>query len=124
MKMVSKHPWARTMRRTGFTVVIIAGCASIPAPTDQIAVSKEAVSNASSAGGNEFASAEMHSAQDKLDRATQAMAEKDYPKALSLAEQAQVDAQLAEAKARTAKAEEAAASIQEGSDILREEMNR
>lgn len=93
-------------------------------PTEQLAVSKMAVSNAASAGGNEFASAEMRSAQDKLDRANQAMTAKDYENAQSLAEQAQADAQLATAKARAGKAQKAAATVQEDSRVLRNELDR
>ena len=124
MKAISKHQWYRTMSGIGFAAVALAGCASVPPPTEQIAVSKEAVSNAISAGGNEFAPADMRVAQDKLDRANQAMATKDYRNAELLAEQAQADAQLAAAKARSAKAEKAAASVQEGSEVLQRELDR
>src|SRR3989304_2721004 len=94
MKNISKHRWYRTMSGIGIAAAVVAGCASLPAPTEQIAVSKMAVSNATSAGGNEFASAEMRAAQDKLDRAIQAMTAKDYENARLLAEQAEVEAQL------------------------------
>ena len=125
MKKISKHQWYRTMSGIGFAaVVMIAGCASVPPPTEQIAVSKQAVSNATSAGGNEFAPAEMRAAQDKLDRAIQAMTAEDYKNAKLLAEQAQVDAQLAAAKARSAKAQKASTSVQEGSEVLRKEIDR
>ncbi|WP_424205322.1 DUF4398 domain-containing protein [Sulfuricaulis sp.] len=125
MKKISKHQWYRTMSGIGFAaVVMIAGCASVPPPTEQIAVSKQAVSNAINAGGNEFAPAEMRAAQDKLDRAIQAMTAEDYKNAKLLAEQAQVDAQLAAAKARSAKAQKAAATVQEGSEVLRKEIDR
>lgn len=124
MKNTSKHQWYRTMSGLGFAAVVIAGCASVPPPTEQIAVSKAAVSNAASAGGNEFASADMRAAQDKLDRAIQAMTAEDYKNAQSLAEQAQVDAQLAAAKAHSAKAQKAAAAVQEDSHALRKELDR
>jgi len=107
-----------------FAALAIAGCASIPPPTEQIAVSKMAVANAVSAGGNEFAAADMRAAQEKLDRAIQAMTAKDYQSAKSLAEQAQADAQLAAAKARSAKAQKAAVTVQEDSHVLRKEIER
>lgn len=119
-----KHRWTRAMSGIGFAALTMAGCASIPAPTEQLAVSKVALSNANSAGGNEYAMAEMRSAQDKLDRAMQAMTAEKYAKALALAEQAQVDAKLAETKARSAKAQLAASSAQDGSDVLRKEIDR
>jgi hypothetical protein len=124
MKNVSKYQWYRAVGGIGLAAAIVAGCASVPAPTEQIAVSKAAVANAVGAGGPEFAPAEMRAAQDKLDRANQAMAAKDYERARWLAEEAQVDAQLAVTKARSAKAQKAAYALQEDSRVLREELNR
>lgn len=118
------------MHRIGVTVaaaIFMAGCAStptIPAPTEQMAVSRAAVSNATSAGGNEFAPLQLKSAMDKMDGAERAMAGKDYVRARQLAEQAQVDAKLAEAAARSAKAEKAAAVLQEDNRVLRQELDR
>jgi len=112
------------MSGIGIAAAVVVGCASVPAPTEQIAVSKMAVSNATSAGGNEFASAEMRAAQDKLERAIQAMTAKDYKNARLLAEQAEVDAQLAASKARSAKAQKAAVAVQEDSRVLRKEIDR
>lgn len=106
------------------TVFLMAGCASMPPPTEQLAVSKAAVTSAVSAGGNEFASIEMKAAQEKLDRATQALEKEDYENARWLAEQAQIDATLAEKKAQSAKAQKAANVIQNDIRILSEEINR
>jgi hypothetical protein len=103
----------------------VAGCASNPpAPTEQMAVSKAAIANAVSAGGVEYASVEMQSAQSKMDGATRAMDRKDYEVALRLAEEAQVDARLAEKKAHSAKATKAAMVMQEDIRVLRDEINR
>jgi hypothetical protein len=124
MTNISKYQWYRTVSGIGFAAVVVAGCASVPAPTEQIAVSKAAVANAVGAGGPEFAPAEMRTAQDKLDRANEAMAAKDYERARWLAEESQVDAQLAVTKARSAKAQKAAYAVQEDSRVLREELNR
>jgi hypothetical protein len=124
MKPISKFRWPRAMSGIGLAAVLISGCASIPAPTEQIAVSKQAVSSAASAGGNEYASADMRAAQDKLNRAIQAMAAKDYENARLLAEQAEVDAQLAASKAGSAKAQKAAATVVEDSRVLRKEIDR
>lgn len=115
------------MRRIGVTVaaaISMVGCASAPAPTEQMAVSKAALSNASSAGGNEFAPLQLKSAMEKMDGAEQAMAEKDYVRARQLAEQAQADAQLAGAMAHSAKAKKAADASQEDSRVLRQEIDR
>ncbi|MEQ1544568.1 DUF4398 domain-containing protein [Methyloglobulus sp.] len=115
------------MQKLGVTATsafLIFGCASIPAPTEQMAVSKVAVTNATSAGGNEFAPLLLKSAMDKMDAAERAMTAEDYLKARQLAEQAQVDAQLAATKARSAKAQKAATALQEGNRVLRQEIDR
>lgn len=106
------------------TAIFITSCASIPPPTEQMAVSKVTVSNASSAGGNEYAPIELKSAMNKMAGAEQAMAAEDYVLARQLAEQAQVDAQLAAATARSAKAQKAANALQEDNRVLRQEIDR
>ena len=113
-----------TLLALGCALALVAGCASTPAPTEQMAVSKSAIANALSAGGPEYAAVEMRSAQDKMDRANRAMAKEDYDVARALAEQAQTDARLAEQKAHSAKAQKAAAVMQDDIRVLREELNR
>jgi hypothetical protein len=108
----------------GCAAAIIAGCASIPAPREQIAVSKSAIANALSAGGSEYAPVEMKNAQEKLDRANAAMAKEDYEDARWLAEQAQADARLAEKKAQSAKARKSASAVQDDIRVLRDELDR
>jgi hypothetical protein len=104
--------------------LLMTGCASIPAPTEQIAVSKVAVESANSAGGNEFAPLQLKSVMDKMDAAERAMTIENYALAKQLAEQAQVDAQLASATARSAKAQKAASALLEDNHVLRQELNR
>lgn len=104
--------------------VLLGGCASSPPPNEQIAVSKSAINNAVSAGGAEYAPAEIRSAQDKLDRANRAMQKNDYDEARQYAEQAQADARLAEQMANSAKARKSAAVMQDDIRVLREELAR
>ncbi|HEY8024009.1 MAG TPA: DUF4398 domain-containing protein [Burkholderiaceae bacterium] len=102
-----------------------AGCSSMKTPaTADVAVSKAAVENASSAGGAEYAPAEMQSAREKMALANQAMAAKDYKRADDLANQAQADAKLAQSKANSAKAQAAANALQDDIRVLRDELNR
>lgn len=117
-------PHANTFGIALVVAAFITGCAAIPAPTEQMAVSKAAVSNASSSGGNEFAPLQLKSAMEKMDSAERAMATEDYVTARLLAEEAQVDAQLAGATARSVKAQKAASVLQEDTRILRQELNR
>jgi hypothetical protein len=106
-------------------VVALSACSSMKAPaTADVAVSKEAVANAASAGAPELAPAEMAAAREKMLRANQALAAKDYRTASDLAQQAQADAKLAQSKASSAKATEAANALQEDIRVLREELER
>jgi hypothetical protein len=102
----------------------LAACASTSPPTEQLAVSTAAVANAVGAGATELAPVEMKSARDKLDRAKLAMVSKDYGSALTLAQEAQVDAGVAQAKAQSVKARKAAETVREDSRALSEEMDR
>ncbi|MBK8324631.1 MAG: hypothetical protein IPL06_18520 [Betaproteobacteria bacterium] len=58
-----RPPNPRTLLAIAVASLALAGCASTPAPTEQMAVSKSAIANAASAGGGEYASIEMRSAQ-------------------------------------------------------------
>lgn len=102
----------------------LAACASVPPPTEQMAVSRSAIANALSAGGSEYAPVEMKSAQDKLDLASRAMDKEEFDGARRLAEASQADARLAEKKAQAGKAMKAAGVTREDNRVLREEMNR
>ena len=106
-------------------VLGLSACASNKTPaTADVAVSRAAVANATSAGAADLAPAEMQSARDKLMRANQALAAKDYKTAQDLANQASADAQLAQSKANSAKSTTAADELQQSIRTLREELNR
>ncbi len=126
MKNFNSLSSTKTLRNIGImavTALFISGCAGNP-PTEQMAVSKVAISNATSAGSNEFAPLALRSAMEKMDAAERAMAAEDYILARQLAEQSQVDAQLALATARSTKAQKAANALQEGNRVLRKEIDR
>jgi hypothetical protein len=115
------------MQGIGIIIValtIMAGCASIPEPTEQMALSKNAVNNAISEGANEFAPVQLRSAMDKMDAAERAVAEEEYEDAKQLAEQAQVDAQLATSMARAGKAQKTVRELEEGNRTLQQEIER
>jgi len=107
-------------------LVAITGCASSPPPpvTADVAVSNAAVNGAASAGGGEFAPAEMRAAREKLAQANAAMAAHDYQAASDYATQAQADAKLVQTKVSSTKAQQAAAALQDDIRVLREELNR
>lgn len=130
MKMLTNIKSNRLMSRVGapaiiaVTTIFMAGCASVPAPTEQLAVSKAAVTSATRDGGNEFAPLELKSATEKMEGAERAMAAKDYLLAGRLAEQAQLDAKLAETKTDLAKAQKSVDESRESNRVLREEIKR
>lgn len=122
MKPCLKTPLATAC---GLVIALAAGCSSMKTPTTvDLAVSKAAVDNATAGGGTQFAPAEMNSARDKQALAIKAMADKDYQLASDLAAQAQADAQLAQAKANSTKAQTAADALRDDIRVLREELAR
>ena len=123
---MAKHSgfqWRKALGALGCAAVM-AGCASVPPPTEQMAVARSAISNALGAGGEEYAPVEMRTAQEKMDRASRAMAKEEYETARRLATEAEADARLAEKMAQSAKARKAESVTQEDVRVLREEMNR
>ncbi|MDO8310627.1 MAG: DUF4398 domain-containing protein [Sideroxyarcus sp.] len=127
MKKFNQPGSKQIMLRIGTVVSVaafLAACASPQPPIEQMAASRAAVSSASSTGANEFAPIQIKTAMEKMDGAERAMVKKDYVLARQLAEQAQVDAQLAGAMASTAKAKKAADALQEDSRALRQEIDR
>lgn len=104
--------------------LLLAACASTPLPAAKMAVAEAAVERAGSAGTREHAPAELQIAIDKLSRARQAIANKDYERAGQLADQAELDARLAETRAQSARAQRSATESQEAARVLQEEINR
>jgi Domain of unknown function (DUF4398) len=78
----------------------------------------------SGAGSNEFTREQLKSAIDTMDAAEQAMTVENYTLAKQLAEQAQVDAQLASPITRSVKAQKVASALLEDNRVLRQELNR
>jgi Domain of unknown function (DUF4398) len=112
-----------TRSRIALVTLIIAGgltaaCASDPAPNDQLASSEVAIARAMRAGAAELAPTELGLARDKSQLARRWIAASDNRPARWLAEQAQVDAELAEMKAMSARAMTAAARARQEFRLL------
>jgi len=101
------------------TIAVCTGCASTPVPNDQIAVAQAALSRAEQNGAPEFAPVELSTARDKLARAEAAQADHKFLPATQLAQQANIDAQLAEATADEARSEKAGAEFDASMQALR-----
>jgi hypothetical protein len=102
-------------------VTALAACASGPVPLEQLAVAKESVQRAEQAGATELAPVELSTARDKLQRAEQAAQNHEGQNATRLADQANVDAQLAEATAREHKSHRADMELEASLQALRQE---
>ena len=108
----------------GVMLAGIAACASGPAPEAEMGAAELALGQAEDAGASARAPAPYALARDKLERARDAMADGENVEARRLAEQALVDAQLAEAEARSEVARENAAELRQSIETLREELAR
>lgn len=102
---------------------VVAGCGT-PPPTEKVEVAEAAVRQADTRGASEDAALELRMARDKLARAQTAMEDERYVDARRLAEQAQVDALLAEAKSQSVAALESAREMRDSIESLRGEAQR
>jgi hypothetical protein len=107
------------------SLALLGGCVNKPPmPREQMAVAEAAVQRATTSSTSENAPAELQLATSKLASAKQAVGAKDYERARQLAEEAQVDAQVAELHAQSARSRKAAQESQDAARVLREEINR
>ncbi len=120
---LNKHSRTLTGLLAAAGVVVLTACASTPPPTAQMAVARASVERATGPAAAE-APIEMAAARDKLNRANAALAAKDFPLAKRLAEEAEADATLAEARSRNVRSARALTEVRDGIRMLREEMSR
>jgi phage shock protein A len=113
----------RLVATAGLSLMLLA-CATKPMPTVQMALANNALDQAVASGASEHAPNELRSARDRQDRARLALQADDPVLALSLSQEAQVDAELAEARTHAAKARMASTAVRDGTRILKEEMGR
>lgn len=99
----------------------LAGCANDPAPHEQMRLSEQAVAQAKAVGATEQEPA-FGLAEDKLARAKVNMASESYRDARMRAEQAELDARLAEARVLTLKSDEQLQVMQSRIKRLRKQL--
>lgn len=85
-------------------LVTLAGCANDPAPIEQMKLTEKAVAQAKAVGAVDD-EPEMQMAESKLAQARSDMTNESYKAARMQAEQAELDARLAEARVLTEKSE-------------------
>jgi predicted S18 family serine protease len=103
----------------------LAACSSVPAPVEQMAVTRATVERVSaSPNAVEAAPVELGQAREKLARAERAMNDKDYVAARRLATEAEADARVAESRASAARGERALKEVRDSIVALQDEINR
>jgi hypothetical protein len=90
----------------------LAGCASTPPPTGEIATARAALDAARREGAAQHAATALGDAEDRLARAERAGAARDYEIARRLAEEARVTAEVAAEATRLAKLRTARDALQ------------
>jgi hypothetical protein len=113
-----------SMMAMGVTAFALAACATSPVADEKIAVAKASVQRAEGSGAPQYAPLELATARDKLSRAEKANADRDMLPAAQLAEQANVDAELAEADAQQQRSHQAALEFDASMQALRQESMR
>ncbi len=98
------------------------GCAAPTAVSDRLQIAREALAHATNAGGNEYAPMEMRSARERVEQARVAQAAGDNGLTTALSQEAIVDLQLAEAKVRSQKAQQASNELREDRRVLDREI--
>ena len=98
--------------------------AANPPANEKLAVAKSSVQRAEQSGAPELAPVEMATAREKLARAEKAATDREPKSATMLAEQADLDAQVAEATALQARSHKAAMEFDASMQALRGESIR
>lgn len=106
------------------TALGIVACASTPMPVDKLAVAKTSVERAEQAQAAQFAQVELQNARTKLAAAQSAAEKKNGEAAARMADQADVDAQLAESTARAKQQEQLVTEMEKSLTDLRNETQR
>src|SRR3954471_21301287 len=92
----------------------IVACASSPMPVEKLAVAKSSIERAEQAQAAQFAQVELTTARNKYAAAQSAADKKDAVVAARMADQADIDAQLAEATARAKQQEQLVTEMDAG----------
>lgn len=104
-----------------FALFALGGCAHDPVPTEQLNLTEQMMVQARAVGVTEQAS-ELALAEQKLAAAHVAMKHKRYRQARMLAEQAELDARLAEARMLDEKSQTQVTEVNRQIERLRQEL--
>ena len=105
-------------------IIGIGGCSSTPPPREAVSQAELAVTQAGQGRAPQYAAPELNKARDKLTEAKRAMDAERHAEARRLAEQALVDAQLAEAKAQAEQQRQVLQELRKSIEALKQEAER
>jgi len=112
----------------GFSVLCgalgVTGCSAARPPEAAVAQAELAVRQAAESKAPVYAPSELRAAQEKAMGAQRAMSAEEYDEARRLAEQAVIDARLAQARANAADAQKNAQEVRSTISALQSEANR
>lgn len=100
------------------------GCASTPPPTEAVSVATFQLGEAEQSGAEKAAPLDVHLAREKIEKAEIAMEQEDYTSARRLAEQAFIDARIAQAKADRERTEASVEQLRSDLATFQEETER
>jgi hypothetical protein len=107
-----------------FGGLVMSGCSGLKPPLGTLSQAELAVQQADQSTASVYAPLELQTARDQLREAKRAMAAEEYEAARRFADQALVNAQLAEAKGGAGKARTAAEELRKSIETLRGELER
>lgn len=126
--MRTKSNISRTLTRAILLTALIGilgACSSMPPqPNTAMIKAQSAVAQAQNADTRQYAAMDLNNAVTKLQAATDANTKRDYKQASDLAAEAEVDAELAMAKAQAAKSQEAEAQVRKGNQALKDQIQQ
>ena len=105
-------------------LALVSGCATPVSSAPSIASGATSIDAARSAGAPELDAVDLNEARNKLEKARALATAGDDQGAMRMAEQADVDAQLARARAGAERSRLAVAELEAGLQTLRDELNR
>ena len=104
--------------------LVIAACASTPAPTAQLKAAELAISNAERTDAGRYAATDLGEARTKLASANTAVQDKNMVAAARLADQSVAEAELASARTASVKAKAVNDEMKASTGTLIDEMQR
>lgn len=103
-------------------LLFMGACATTNPPTQKLTETETVIRQADQIGAGDYAPLEIRQARQKLEQARAAYNREDYDEAARLAEQARVDAELAQIKTLSGKSQKAVRELRESIRVLREEI--